>query len=519
VKRIAALLVAVVIVAAGAAHGTDRKELRSFDLSRVNDFRFLGADMEDELGVQARFGDLDGDGYDDVILGAHLADGRNNSRVNAGEVYVFFGEPTGFESGSWENLSVIYGDSLGSRIGSALDTGDFNGDAIPDLLIGARYSDGPVDSLRVRAGEAFLLLGGSKGDGKKLVDLRYEPDITFIGRFPRDRLGRRILVTDLDDDGKDDLVMAAVGSAGIDTETRDAGAVYIVYGDRQDRMRGIRDFSLGEAAVLHGADESDGLGGALASGDWNGDGWVDLFFGCSFADGPANTRTNAGETYVLFGEGGGRLSGEEVLAEGAVFTVYGADPYDGAGVSVACGDFDGDGIDDLVLGAHLGDGPRDRRDNCGEVYVLFGNRAVGTGEMVDLQAEAGITMYGASPGDQLGSITYVFDWNEDDYDDLVAVSLLNDGPGERRQDAGMIYLLRGGSQADLHPRVDLSVEDGDLRLLGPSAQDRIATVLGSIRIGGRICLLAGTMLGDGPNDSRLEAGEVYVLPWKPGDLE
>ncbi|MFH1679335.1 MAG: FG-GAP-like repeat-containing protein, partial [Candidatus Eisenbacteria bacterium] len=325
------LSVAVPPPPAGAA---DPNPPASIDLAQRHDIRFIGGDPEDELGVQARFGDLNGDGYDEVILGAWLADGRHNNRPRSGEVVVFFGGPREKEGeGSW-NASLVYGALPGNRIGSSADVGDFDGDGVPDLLIGARYADGPPDSLRPRSGEAYLLLGGSNGERREVVDVRRDPDLLLLGRDEGDRLGRRILVADLDKDGKEDLLVAAVGAAGPSGETRDAGAVYVIYGDRRENIEGIMDLSLEDPPALYGEDDSDALGSAMATGDWNGDDQPDLFLACGFADGPANGRTNAGETFVLFGAPGIRFEGERVLSEGREFTIYGAEAYDAAGVAV-----------------------------------------------------------------------------------------------------------------------------------------------------------------------------------------
>ncbi|MBM3320730.1 MAG: VCBS repeat-containing protein [Candidatus Eisenbacteria bacterium] len=516
--RLFLAVAALALLPAGPAAETEKPSAASIDLMERHDVRFMGADAEDELGVQVRFGDLDGDGYDEIILGAWLADGRHNNRARSGEVAVYFGGPREKEGkGSW-NASVIYGAESNDRIGSSADVGDWDGDGIPDLLIGARYADGPSDSLRPRSGQAFLLLGGSDGKKREVLDVRKTPDLLILGCEEGDRLGRRILVADLDHDGKEDLLLAAVGASGPRGETRDAGAVYVLYGDLRDEIVGILDLSVMNLPVLYGGDDADALGSAMAAGDWNGDGEIDLFLGCGFADGPANGRTNAGEVYVLFGAPGTRFAGERVLSDGSEYTIYGAEAYDAAGIAVSAGDLDGDRVDDLVIGANLADGPNNERENCGEVYVLFGSRSAGPGTMLDLALGRDLTIYGAERGDQVGSVLHCLDWNEDGYGDLVTSSLLNDGPGGSRVDAGMLYVFLGRPQSDLRPIVDLlEPEAADLRMLGPSAGDKIATLLESSRLSDRVCLLAGTMLGDGPNDERRDAGEIYILRWKPGD--
>jgi hypothetical protein len=511
-----AFLLLVAWIAPGA-RAEEPDPSAAIDLAERYDIRFLGADAEDELGVQARFGDIDGDGLDDVILGAWLADGNRNNRARTGEVRIYFGREMAAPGEDLWDAPIVYGAEANERIGSSADVGDFNGDGKSDLLVGARYAEGFPDSLRPRSGEAYLLLGGSVGGRKETIDLRAKADVVIFGRSEGDRLGRRILAADLDRDGKDDLVLAAVGASGVNEEIREAGAVYIVYGDRRNEWEPLIDLSIADAPVLHGSDDSDALGSAIAAGDWNGDGDLDLFLGCGFADGPSNSRTNAGETFVIFGRGV-RFDGERSVAEGTDFTIYGADAYDAAGVAVASGDFDGDGIDDLAVGANLADGPGNERDNCGETYVLFGNRSLLSGDHVDLLADGDLTIVGAERGDQAGAILQFLDWDGDGRGDLVLSSLLNDGPGNRRTDAGMVYAFLGRPQAEFRPSIDLAdPAAADLRMLGPTTGDKIATLLEGARLGGRRLLLAGTMQGDGPGDARRDAGEIYILPWKPGD--
>src|SRR3972149_6665376 len=104
---------------------------------------------------------------------------------------------------------------------------------------------------------------------------------------------------------------------------------------------------------------------SLAAGDFNGDGIGELLIGLSFADGPGNSREDAGEAFVIFGRRG--LDGEIDLAlEEAGLHILGALPGDSLGFGVASGDLNGDGIDDVIVGAPGSNGLMNIRPDLGE---------------------------------------------------------------------------------------------------------------------------------------------------------
>ncbi len=124
-----------------------------------------------------------------------------------------------------------------------------------------------------------------------------------------------------------------------------------------------------------------------SAGDINGDGFDDLIIGAYFADGPGaapGTRNEAGDSYVVFGQAGGfgtAIDLHNVAAGIGGFVIHGADASDFSGSSVSsAGDIDGDGFDDLILGAFGGDGPGTApgtRSHAGDSYVLFGSATIG----------------------------------------------------------------------------------------------------------------------------------------------
>ena len=146
-----------------------------------------------------------------------------------------------------------------------------------------------------------------------------------------------------------------------------------------------------DAVRIDGEDVGDKTGARVVSCDVNGDGVQDLVISTPGGDGPGNTRTETGEVYVVFGRRG-RWAGPLDLAVDRYVWIYGQQPLEEAGFGLACGDVDGDGFDDMVLGVPFSDSLNDARLNAGQAHIVFG-AAVLPSE-IDLLTDPGVVIYG-----------------------------------------------------------------------------------------------------------------------------
>ena len=401
---------------------------------------FTGEAAEDQLGFSvASAGDVDNDGFDDIIVGAHRNDAGGN---NAGRAYVFSGQ-TG------DTLYVFTGEASGDAFGrSVASAGDVNNDGFDDLIVGAGgncaggtgagrayvFSGQTGDTLYVFTGGGFLAgLGTSVSDAGDVNGDGYDDLIvgaptaccfftgrayvfsgqtgdtiyTFTGEAFGDFFGHSVASAgDVNNDGFDDLI---VGVLSNDAGGNNAGRAYVYSG-----QSGALLYTLtGEAA-------GDFFGSSVASaGDVNNDGFDDLIVG---AGGNCAGGTGAGRAYVFSGQTGDTLY---------VFT--GGGFLAGLGTSVSdAGDVNGDGYDDLIVGA-----PTACCFFTGRAYVFSGQ----TGDTI-------YTFTGEAFGDFFGhSVASAGDVNNDGFDDLIVGVLSNDAGGNN---AGRAYVYSGQSGALLY---------------------------------------------------------------------
>ncbi len=434
------------------------------------DAKLVGERSDDWSGRGvSQAGDVDLDGYDDILVAAW---GEDSGGREAGAAYLLRGPITGTMSLASADAKLI-GESAGDYAGKpAAGAGDVNGDGLPDIIVGA-YCEG---SGGYQAGAAYLVLGPVSGN----IDLS-TADAKFLGIAAGDETGKHLAGNfDADGDGLTDLI---IGAAQQDMGGSSAGAAYLIYGP----VTGTVDLATADA-LLVGEDAGDEAGKSVSASDLDGDGVADLLVGASGDD---DGGTDGGAAYVIMGPVTGML---DLSAADAKLVAESADDYAGKFIC-GVGDTNADGLEDFMVGASRHD---ITGSNDGAAYLVLGP-VTASGSLSTAQAK----LTGEADGDYAGvAVSEAGDVDGDGFDDIMVGAGSHDTNGA---ESGAAYLLFGPVSGTV------SLSDSDARLYGEAADDRAGhdvSAAGDVDGDGFGDILVGAYQHDATGS---EAGATYLF--------
>jgi hypothetical protein len=357
------------------------------------DFTVTGSQLGSNFGFAvAAAGDINADGYADLIVGAPIA------RPGSQQVYIYAGSAAGLSASAFFTASSSQaGDLLGNSVDGG---GDVNGDGVDDFIAGAYGADITTDT--TDAGIVYVYHGAA-GVQPSLA-------LTLSGEGAGHQFGwSAALAGDVNGDGFDDLI------AGAWKYDNDRGRVYLFHGS----AGGIQP---SPALTLTGENTLDGFGYSVdGAGDVNGDSFDDVVIGAWQND---EGGSQAGKLYVYYGSAAG-------VTPLAPFTSVGAAESELGAAVAGAGDVNGDGYADIVAGAYRDDASD---EDAGAVRLYLGSP---TGPALPAIAVAA----GEAANDRLGfAVNGAGDINGDGFDDLLAGAYLNDAAATN---AGKAYAYSG----------------------------------------------------------------------------
>jgi len=442
-------------------------------------------------------GDINNDGYADIIVGAYKID----------TAYVIYGGPTSsltdfdFSTDTLDPLTtgfMIKGEASGDGFGYTVATaGDFNNDGYDDIIIGAQMKDSS-------RGAAYVIYGGEKAD---LLDLDLSitmlnpatTGFTMYGESQGDTFGYAVnSAGDVNKDGYDDIIIGGFGKG------TNKGVAYVVYGGQKGDFQGIdlsndalNPLTTGFRVLGNASPDQFGYSASTA-GDINGDGYADILIAGYRKD------TFRGMAYVIYGGEKADLPdldlGTDTLYPASTgFWIKGNAQYDYFGrIANPAGDMNKDGFADIIIGAYR------KNTYQGIAYVVYGNTKANL-QHIDLSAgnldpaSTGFTIKGSATNTGFGvSAGTAGDINQDGYPDLIIGDYY---PGSTY---GAAYVIYGGASLQ---DIDLSVST-----LNPTTTGFTVTRTGIQNYLGYSVSTAGDINGDGFDDIIIGAygGDTYI---------
>lgn len=408
-------------------------------------FQVNGADIGDGSGAScACAGDVNGDGIADLLIGApnRVVDGA----ANAGTVYVLYGKNGNREdidlssfTTSSENGFLVFANEVNTFLGISVDgAGDVNNDGYDDIIIGA-----PAGA----AGSALVLFGRPLTANMDVSSAAISLGVRIMGTDPSGACGYYVSgAGDTNGDHYDDFLIGCPGSAGKN------GTAYLIMGKATfPSLWFVTSVNGANGVRITGTSESS-LGVVSRAGDINSDGLDDVIVGAPQFQ-RSGSVASSGAAVVVWGQTDApyaTISLESLLTMSSnhAFAIFGSIDTPTLGASVGCaGDYNGDGIDDFIVGAPRGVNPKVGRGgpaSTGLAYVFLGHEgSFDNIQLSDFHSGAmGFLLLGKAVNDSFGIQAHgVGDFNHDGLMDI-AISATT-GSANGLNDNGRVYVSFG----------------------------------------------------------------------------
>jgi len=392
-----------------------------------------------------RFTDFNGDGFEDLALGVYREDiGTNNALIDAGSVNVIHGSEvglsalidggsgTGLANQEWTQNSpgVLSAAKDGERFGQSVAVGDFDNDGYSDMVVGVPSEE--VAGLCCNVGGINVIYGSDDG----LSTAASVPNQVFNQNSANvqgvaaadDDFGQSVTVGDFNNDDYDDVAVGAPGEPVITSSGTfdNAGVVNVIYGSSSGLSATVvSGTGLADQIWSQNTKDIDGIpaqndffGFSLASGDFNDDGHDDLAIGMR-GEAATGLSNAPGAVSIIYGSPTGLSATfvpDQLIMEGMNGVDGARGDIDDFGYSLASGDFDNDGYDDLIIG-----NPQFLAQN-GAVNIIYGTEAglsaTARADQVFKGDDIGSDGLEGEEREQLGVSLTSGDFNGDGYDDV-----------------------------------------------------------------------------------------------------
>lgn len=341
-------------------------------------------------------GDVNGDSFDDVIVGAYRFD---DAFIDEGRVHIYHGSADGIIS---TPATIIDGEETDAHCGTSVSAaGDINGDGYGDVLVGIPAADnGQIDE-----GVVYVHYGSAAG-------ISATPDVILEVNQAYAQFGQAVAnAGDINADGFDDII---IGASAFDNGQTDEGKIFVYLGSAS----GIATTPIAE---MESNQDYSNFGFAVAGvGDINNDGYDDVASGAMEYD---NGQEDEGRVFFYYGNASGVNTTPAALRESNQAYAY-------FGISVsAAGDVNDDGVDDVLVGAYLYD---NGQDDEGRVFIWYGNAAgITTAPDLTLESNQDFGFFGRC-------VSGVGDVNFDGVDDILIGANTYDS-GETDEGAAFVF--------------------------------------------------------------------------------